>query len=161
MKISIKTVTEENIQQTVDIAVEATVGERADITKDMNKNLIEKTNRYFAAYNGDEMVGEIGWYQDKEGFAKKALGDIFPEGEDVFWVAYFSVKPSFRGKGIGKILMKKIETEVKNKGCRNLWVYTLRARVFYERCGFKFIQQGYIEDCWQNFLRKDLRGPSS
>jgi GNAT superfamily N-acetyltransferase len=156
MKVLIKPITKKNVKEAINIAVAATVGERPEVEKDMFKNLTEKTNRYFAAYCGQEMVGEIGWYQDKEGFAKKALGDIFPEGEDVFWVAYFSIKPSFRSKGIGRILMKKIETEVKNNGCRKLWVYTLRARVFYEKCGFKFVQQGFIEDCWQNFLKKSF-----
>lgn len=160
MELKILAITKHNIQQAIDIAVEATVGERVDIERDMQKNLNEKTNRYFAAYYGNKMVGEIGWYQDKEGFAKKALGDIFPEGEDIFWVAYFSVKPELRGKGVGKILMAKIETEVKNKGCHKRYVYTSRARKFYEKCGFKFLKKGYIEDCWQDFLRKDLQGQS-
>lgn len=160
MEFVVKSLSKINLKSAVDIASAAEVGERKDIDREMKKSLDNKTKQFFVAVCLDNVVGEIGWYQDKEKTAKKALGKDFPEGEDVFWVAYFSVAPEIRGKGVGRLLVNKIESEVKNKGGKYLWVYSSRARVFYEKCGFTFIKKGYIEDCWQDFLRKDLQGQS-
>lgn len=52
--------------------------------------------------------------------------------------------------------MRHLEYIVKALGGRKLWVYTSQAREFYEKKGFTFVQKAWIDDSWQEVLRKDL-----
>jgi N-acetylglutamate synthase-like GNAT family acetyltransferase len=58
--------------------------------------------------------------------------------------------------GVGTQLIKHLEKVISNMNGKELWVYSERARGFYERKGFIFVQRGYIEDCWQDFLYKSI-----
>jgi N-acetylglutamate synthase-like GNAT family acetyltransferase len=71
-------------------------------------------------------------------------------------VSHFAVVEKLRGQGIGSQLMTYLEDVVRNMGGKEMWVYSERARRFYEKQGFEFVTKGYIEDCWQDFLMKVL-----
>ncbi|MBE0427316.1 MAG: ribosomal protein S18-alanine N-acetyltransferase [Nitrospirae bacterium] len=63
-----------------------------------------------------------------------------------------AVHPEFRRQGIASMLMQELLKELKNKGCRFIYlevrVSSLGARKFYERFGFKVV--GARRDYYQS-----------
>jgi len=59
---------------------------------------------------------------------------------DLYWIA---VKEEYRGRGIGKILIKKTEELIKSMGGCRIYIETSSrrlydsTRMFYKRCGYK------------------------
>jgi GNAT superfamily N-acetyltransferase len=117
------------------------------------KSLKQNLGNIFVAVKDDQVIGLIGRYQDSGRWAGKSLGDLFPKGKDIYWVSYFAVSDSLRGQGLGTRLMQHLIGEVKKKQARELWVYTRRARGFYEKMGFTFITCRVIEDEAHDFLK--------
>ena len=57
------------------------------------------------------------------------------------WLAGVFVKPHFRGKNIGKALIKKIEDEARSLGFHRLYLYSPNAEGFYEILGWTIIEK--------------------
>ena len=136
----------------VRLAVDAKTGKYEDISP-----RLKKYKQYFVAVRGKQVVGVIGWYQDDGRYAGNALGDKFPYGNDVYWVSHFAVELKFRNMGIGSLLLQNLGETVKRLGGTELWVYTDKTRGFYEKHGFKFVQKAWIEENWQEVLKKELK----
>lgn len=145
--------TGENKEQALQIVLESKVGTKRDALKFFNKCLRNETDNCFLCVADSEYVGLIGWYQDDGSWAGKSLGKLFPYGKDVYWVSFFGVTEKTRGKGVGTFLMDKLLSVVREKNARELWTYSGRARVFYEKMGFTFITRTIIENEPHDFLK--------
>lgn len=85
------------------------------------------------AEDGDSVIGIIGSWQNYHNL-----------GNDIAYIVAFFVEPSYRGKGIGKLLLKAMITQLK----QNPEIHSIRLGVtmtlkksveFYERMGFVII----------------------
>ncbi len=137
----------------VEIAVTADVGERKEIVHFFDKSLNENTKNIFVAKIDNKIIGVIGWYQDKGSFIKKILGNIFPTGQNIYWVSFFAVDTDYRSHGVGTLLMKKLLDELKNKKAAELWTYSRRAKIFYKKMGFKFVTNKILDGDPHDFLK--------
>src|SRR5262245_28312758 len=56
-----------------------------------------------------------------------------------FFLAHLWISDSLRGKGVGRELMERIETEARERGCTHLWLdtFSFQAAGFYEKLGYK------------------------
>lgn len=151
--INIQPLSNKNKLEAVEVVLESKVGPRARALRFFNKSLRNKIDNVFLAYFENKVVGLIGWYQDKGEWAGKSLGKLFPYGDKIYWVSYFGVREKFKNKGIGTQLIKKLFEEMKIKKAKELWVYTSRAKGFYEKMGFKFMTRARIESKPHDFLR--------
>lgn len=152
MQVKIDPLSNSSYKEAVHLAVDAKTGKEEDISR-----RLKKYKQYFVVVKGKQIIGVIGWYQDDGRYAGNALGDRFPYGNNVYWVSHFAVEPKFRNKGIGSLLLKHLEKIAKNLGGAALWVYTDNARGFYEKHGFEFVQKAWIEENWQEVLKKELK----
>jgi ribosomal protein S18 acetylase RimI-like enzyme len=90
-----------------------------------------KIQRSFVAEKGNKIIGFITYFSE-EGKVK---------------ISWMGVKPKFQRKSIGTKLMKKLETELKKIGIKELRLDTLaprekyepydRTKAFYKKIGFK------------------------
>lgn len=151
--IKINPLSDENKRQALAIAVAAKVGTHSKIIRFFNKSLRDKNKNIFSAEDNRKTVGVIGWYQDNGSWAGKSLGEIFPYGDDIYWVSYFAVDEKLRRRGIGTLLIEHLIEAIRQRGGRELWVYTLRARGFYEKMGFSFVVRRIIENEGHDFLK--------
>lgn len=158
MNVQIESLTEKTKYEARDLVVKADIGPSLRVIKFFNKSLRQQHNNIFLAMVDDHIVGIIGWYIDDGHWAGKSLGKLFPYGNDIYWVSYFAVIEEYRGKGIGKILMEKLFGEMKKKHAKVLWVYTRKARGFYEKMGFQFVTRTHIESCDHDFLKYEIGG---
>ena len=84
------------------------------------------------------------------------MGNKFP-GIKAYWVGFFAVDKKYRNKGIGNILLQKLESIIKTKGVRELWVSSVpETKSYYEEHGFKVFSEGYISENHKFFLLKHL-----
>lgn len=151
MEVNVIPLTEDRYEDAVRIAIEGETGEEKDIRprlKDYYRHFVAEVNR--------ETIGEIGWYKDNGEFAGKAMGTDFPEGDNVYWISHFAVDKKYKGKGVGTKLIQYLEKIIKKLGGTELWVYTSRARGFYEKQGFDFVQKTFLEGEWEDVLKKNL-----
>ena len=54
----------------------------------------------------------------------------------VAWVEEIAVRPEFRGRGIGRQLMQRMEQWAEERECKLIALATRRASAFYERLGY-------------------------
>lgn len=153
MDIRIEPLTDANKYEARDLAVNAEVGPARRVIVFYNKSLRQHDNNVFVATQNGRVIGIIGWYKDDGSWAGKSLGTLFPYGKDIYWVSYFAVMEEFRRKGIGTVLMKKLLQEISEKHAQELWVYTGKARVFYEKMGFTMVTRAHIEHAEHDFLK--------
>ena len=80
-----------------------------------------------AARRGDKLVGfalgRVEAYRDEEHYCLQEM----------------CVSPEYRGQGIGTMLVRHLEERLKERGCRQVYLLTLRdsgPESFYLRCGF-------------------------
>ena len=98
--------------------------------KELIKRFKEKQEIFFGYKKDNELVGYV------------TLKPFFPGHKhcEVYWLA---VKNKYQGQGIGKKLMKFIETYAKKQGFRKICIYTgknmKKTRKFYEKIGYKHI----------------------
>ncbi len=106
--------------------------------KDFREKLLHK----MSAYNKNK-VGDVGWKSlnlevvDKNGkFMGGLTGSSFLEW---FYVDLIFVDQKYRGRGIGKRLLKEAEAWAKKKGCRNINLNTItfQAPEFYRKMGYQ------------------------
>lgn len=57
------------------------------------------------------------------------------------WLAGVFVLPAHRGRGLGAALVARIEGEAAAAGAAHLYLYTPGARAFYERLGWRAIEE--------------------
>lgn len=98
---------------------------------DMQDGPLEGVSVAYGAYIGDRLVG-------------CATLQAADSGQ---FLEYVAVAVSVRNRGIGAMLVEKIEEEARARGLRELWAKA-RSPGFYERIGFRV-------------LAEDERGPKS
>ena len=149
----IEQLSEENKKYAIQIVLESKVGTKQMALDFFNKCLKNKTDNCFLCVSGTEYIGLIGWYQDDGSWAGESLGELFPYGKDIYWVSFFGVREKMRGKGIGTFLMRKLLSVVRKKKARELWTYSGRAKIFYEKMGLVFVTRAIIENEPHDFLK--------
>lgn len=159
MELLIQPFTQATKKSALDLVVANQVWSRDQARGFFNRSLKQNRDNIFVIVDNDRVIGLIGWYQDNGRWAGKALGSLFPKGKDIYWVSLFAVDKSLQRQGIGTILMKHLIKQVKAKHARELWVYSLRARGFYEKMGFSFITRSIIEDEEHDFLKYTYQHP--
>jgi GNAT superfamily N-acetyltransferase len=152
MDIKIKPIDDSTYKEAVRIAVEGDTDDNF-----YAQQWLKNYDRYYVAMSEDRVVGEIGWYQDDGTLSGKVLGDKLPHGNNNYWVSHFAVDERFRNKGIGGILFKYLEKVVKEKGAKELWVYTDTAQKFYLKNGFTFVAKGEVDDYIEEIFKKELK----
>lgn len=93
--------------------------------RDNNIYPMKESNLMLTALDNDKFVGGV-------------YGSIT---EDSMYIAWLVVDEEYRGKGIGKILMCKIEEKAKEQSIYsiNLGTVEFQAREFYEKLGYKVV----------------------
>lgn len=102
--------------------------------------LPEDVTAHFVIEDPEErrVVGVSGYFIDDD------------EAQGIYWLGWTYVNPFFRGKGIGKFLMRHVEQHVLALRARKLYLSTssldkYQAAVgFYKKCGF--IQEAALHD---------------
>ena len=81
------------------------------------------------------------------------------------WLAGLVVVPEYRGRGIGRDLVRAIETHARSVGCRELHLYTGDAEPFYASLGWdvadRFTQDGELMVLMSRGLVEEQRWPRS
>lgn len=143
--------TQERFKEAVELVLRAGLDTREEI-----EHHLEHLDAHYITFDGDKIIGVIGWYQDTVNYATEAMGDKFP-GPQAYWVGFFAVEEAYRRKGIGYSLLQKLEQVVKEKGANRLWVSSVpETKNYYERQGFKQIMEGQIGGNQKIFIVKDL-----
>ena len=91
----------------------------------------EAITAHFVVEDPEErrVVGVSGYFIDDD------------EAQGIYWLGWTYVNPFFRGRGLGKILMRHVEATLLGLGARKLYLSTsslesyAAAVRFYERCG--------------------------
>jgi len=107
------------------------------------RNVLEKLEknqgRVYFAQDGEKIVGYIfGFVCDKQ--SEEKLLEVVPSQvgqiEDVY------VEEEYRGKGIGKLLMEKMEVYLRDQGCDSIWL-----EVFAPNFGAHdaYVKMGYMD----------------
>jgi GNAT superfamily N-acetyltransferase len=120
-----------------------------------------------ATFFGD---GNISQKQDRDGLATVMDGDGFetalivevdgkPVGSCLFvrheiepmhdvspWLAGLVVDEEFRGRGIGRALVKAVERHAASVGCRELYLYTVSAESLYAELGWTMVERHRVDD---------------
>ena len=90
---------------------------------------------YIAMYE-NETVGVTGLYQQVE------------TPPSIVWVGWFGVRPSFRHRGFGKMMIDILKQKARAYNFEELWVFTEQenegALKFYEKLGFKRLIESQI-----------------
>jgi RimJ/RimL family protein N-acetyltransferase len=108
----------------------------------------------YVAMNEDEVIGVIGLYQQME------------TPPSIVWVGWFGVRPSFRRRGFGSMMIDSLKQKASDFNFRELWVFTEQenevALNFYEKLGFRKLSEaeknraGTTHDPTDVVLRSDL-----
>lgn len=110
-------------------------GEGAEVMADILKDVESENGVIYIAEQDDEIIGvisgRISQHDDKK------TGQTYdPEGR----VTQLFVKMPYRGKGIGRSLLDRIEQYFKDEGCESMWIMVFKpnecAYEFYQRHGF-------------------------
>lgn len=150
-RITIVPLSKKTFKEAVDLVLKAEL----DTKEEIEHHLKHLEAHFIALYQG-KIVGVIGWYQDDVHYATEAMGDTFP-GVEAYWVGFFAVDKTKRGRGIGKLLLKQLEEIVKEKGVKELWVSSVpETKSYYERHGFLLVKEGIINGNSKYFLVKKL-----
>ncbi len=80
--------------------------------------------------------------------------DDLPERPDLNpWLASFIVTPDYRGRGIGRLLIRAAEAAAKEAGVTRLYLFTHTANALYEKEGWTYLDkvktaEGYVESIY-------------
>lgn len=101
-------------------------------------------NIYFAEVDG-EVVGYVAGFVAKQ--SKENLLEVIPTRLGVIDDLY--VNDNHRGKGIGTVLMKKIEDYFKSVNCDSIWIEVFapnkKAHEYYKKKGFADREIGMLK----------------
>ncbi|MBI2033187.1 MAG: GNAT family N-acetyltransferase [Candidatus Levybacteria bacterium] len=107
------------------------------IHKDMNKEAVlaiinSARQRSYGAFMKDELIGFV-------------LGEVILGG--VALCSWIMIKPQFHGKGIGRDLMAKFESAMKELGVHSVHLYSAEwNKPFYEKLGYELV--GLYKGSW-------------
>lgn len=89
------------------------------------------------------------------GFIHYVLHEDIIDGDLNAFITAFYVTPSFRGKGVGSLLLKEVIEDSLSKGAAGVETSTIyrEAKKFYEKRGFKQV----IGDIGEVFLELDVQ----
>jgi GNAT superfamily N-acetyltransferase len=155
-QINIINLKEDKVEAAVQVGVTQDVGDIERITRSYKDSISRDLKNNYIAEIDNEVVGITGYYKDMGDWAGESLGNLFPYGEDVYWVNYFAVSDKYKGKGIGSQLINKLIEGLRIIHAKELWTYTTRARVFYEKSGFEFVVNSVIENEPHDFLKMNF-----
>lgn len=82
-----------------------------------------------------ECVGTVSIFQN----------DLKTQSELTPWLASLYVNPYFRGRGIAKTLINKVQQIVKDLGFKELYLRTEHASEYYRRLGWEFVYKTHDE----------------
>ncbi|MDI6806240.1 MAG: GNAT family N-acetyltransferase [Candidatus Aenigmarchaeota archaeon] len=134
MQIQIREMNEEDVPSVVEIIRRTMLREDVELAKRTLTHYFRSREeltpgyfpkKFYVAVEDGEVIGVSGSY-------------VYDERA---WLGWFAVKPEYQGNGIGKALLKKAESDVKDEYER-FFVYTgsskefAKAREFYKRNGF-------------------------
>lgn len=94
-----------------------------------------RQGKIFVAIEGEKLVGFSGGGVDRP--SPKDLLEVVPGKLGV--ISEIFVEQSYRGKGIGTMLLQKLETYLKSLGCDSLWLNVLSfnpAHDLYRKLGY-------------------------
>jgi GNAT superfamily N-acetyltransferase len=83
----------------------------------------------FIAFAGDTAVGSVS-LMTHDLPERRDLWDLWP------WLSGLYVVPGYRGHGFGRALVARVEAQARSMGVARLYLYTARARGFYEQLGW-------------------------
>lgn len=86
-------------------------------------------------------IGQLSFVFEKDG---EIVGRIVAERFcDTFDIKFFIVEEKYRGQGIGRQLIQKIEDEARNLGCRHITLETMsfNSWEFYIAVGYEIIAE--------------------
>jgi N-acetylglutamate synthase-like GNAT family acetyltransferase len=70
------------------------------------------------------------------------VDDLEPwKGKYSPWLASLFVHPSFRGRGVGAELVRRLVDAAGEAGVRTLYVFAARSEAFYERLGWSTVER--------------------
>ncbi len=105
--------------------------------------LDDTTNKFKNIYAVDDDIPYgIAMYDDNKmiGFCvfKEHCLDKYPEFTP--WISDVMIFDDFRGNGYGRKLISYAKNELKSRGFDKAYLWTDKAPVFYEKIGFKYVQ---------------------
>ncbi len=128
-----------------------------NIYKEVFRNsLTGKTLSWIAETEQDGIVGQVF-------LTKKPPHPHFNANKPYMFLSSFRVKPNFRGRGLGTLLLKICEISTSDRGIPAIYLNcsqkNLRSRAFYERNGFKVLREdpgewSYIDH--EGLLRREV-----
>lgn len=149
--ISITSLTKKSFREAVRLILKTDLDTREEI-----EHHLKHIHAHYVAIDENKIVGVVGWYQDNVNYATEAMGDKFP-GSEAYWVGFFTVDESYRGKGVGYALLQRLENVLQKRDVHQLWVSSVpETLTYYKRQGFKFVCRGKINNNQKYFLVKNL-----
>jgi GNAT superfamily N-acetyltransferase len=113
-------------------------------TQELFDFIREGQGKIYIAVDGQKYVGFIAGAVDKQ--SDKNLLEVVPTKLGV--VSEFFVEEKYRGQGVGKVLMEKLETYFKSIGCDSLWANVVAfnpAHDVYEKMGYHNREIGMLK----------------
>jgi len=135
----------------IDLAIQSGIHSRFNIDKNIGKEKFEEMYRLW-------MINSLNYKIAKEVLTfienDKLMGVITLMGErDEAYIGIIAVEHTFRGRGIGEILMKSAEKRLSNLGYNSIKVVTQENNIpacrLYEKCGYVVENVEYFYHIWK------------
>jgi RimJ/RimL family protein N-acetyltransferase len=119
--------------------------------KDIEQRL--KHHHTYLIYLGDQLIGQMDYKVDPNYLYKKETGTA--------WIGILIGEEIGRGKGIGFLAMKYLETRIKLKGLKRIelgvFEFNANAIKLYKKLGYKEIARINDFTYWQGKMWQDIR----